>query len=254
MPPDSSNADFLAARDAAMVGRGFEGHDALDPTTPSGHPYGIKVSTRLTSDYRQTHRKNAMDVTPREVIDCLNEAGVKNWVLMGLHGYVGYLPMPRATQDVDVMVPYSQKQRAVKAIGSKWPMLEVTELSQVVRFKDPGDPDQAGEPKPVVDIMLPFGEYQLQILKDHVLVDEVTGDRLPTIEAAVVSKYAAVVSPYRSFDKKEQDAVDLRRLIKTNHESIDRNKLVELAGLVWEQGAVEIEQFIELALTDQPFR
>lgn len=254
MSSNSPDADFFAARDAAMVGSGFEGHDALDPKNPSGHSYGIELSTRLTSDYRQTHRKNAMDVTPREVIDCLRQAGVTNWVLMGLHGYVGYLPMPRATQDVDVMVPYSQKKRATKAIAEKWPMLEVTELSQVVRFKDPGDPDQAGEPKPVVDIMLPFGEYQLRILADHVLVDKVTLDRLPTIEAAVVSKYAAVVSPYRSFDKKEQDAVDLRRLIKTNHDSIDRQKLVELAALVWEQGGEEIEQFIELALTDQPFR
>lgn len=64
----------------------------------SGHAYGIGVSTRLTSYYRQTHRKQAVDVTRSEVIDCLVEAGVKNWVLMGLHGYVGYLPMPRATQ------------------------------------------------------------------------------------------------------------------------------------------------------------
>jgi len=254
MPSETPDAEYYATRDAAQVGRGFEGHDALDPTTPAGHAYGIKVSTRLTSDYRQTHRRDAVDVKPQEVIDCLVGAGVKNWVLMGLHGYVGYLPMPRATQDVDVMVPYSQKSRAVKAITHNWPMLEVTELSQVVRFKDRGDTDQAGEPKPVIDIMLPFGPYQEEILKNHVVVDSATGNRLPTIEAAVVSKYAAVVSPYRSFDKKEQDAVDLRRLIKTNHQSIDRDALIELAALVWENGAEEIERFIELALTDQPFR
>jgi hypothetical protein len=254
MPSETPDADYFAARDAAQVGRGFEGHDALDPMKPSGHAYGIEVSTRLTSDYRQTHRKEAMDVKPKDVIDCLVGAGVKNWVLMGLHGYVGYLPMPRATQDVDVMVPYSQKTRAVKAITQKWPTLEMTELSQVVRFKDRGDLDQAGDPKPVIDIMLPFGPYQEQILKHHVVVDSATGNRLPTIEAAVVSKYAAVISPYRSFDKKEQDAVDLRRLIKANHQSIDHGSLVELAALVWENGGEEIERFIELALTDQPFR
>jgi len=59
------------------------------------------------------------------LIDVLNAASVKNWVLMGLHGYVGYMPEPRATQDVDVMVPYSQQQRAQKAISEKWPSLEV---------------------------------------------------------------------------------------------------------------------------------
>ena len=254
MPSESPDADYLAARDAAEVGKGFEGHDALDPTTPAGHAYGIRLSTRLTSDYRQTHRKDAMDVKPQEVIDCLVNAGVKNWLLMGLHGYVGYLPMPRATQDVDIMVPYSQKQRSVKAISASWPTLKITELSQVVRFKDPGDLDASGEPKPVIDIMLPFGPYQEEIIKHHVIVDPQTGNRLPTIEAAIVSKYAAVVSPYRSFDKKEQDAVDLRRLIKANHQTINREALVELAALVWENGRAEIEKFIELALNDQPFR
>ena len=61
-----------------------------------------------------------MDITPQDVAQCLVTAGVKNWVLMGLHGYVGYMPQPRATQDVDVMVPYSQKKRAVKAILNQW--------------------------------------------------------------------------------------------------------------------------------------
>ena len=194
-----------------------------------------------------------MDVTPRQVMDCLRDAGVKNWILMGLHGYVGYLPMPRATQDVDVMVPYSQKKQATKAIHTAWPTLEVTELSQVVRFKDPGDLDADGNPKPVIDVMLPWGKFQETILADQVVIDEETGDRIPTIEAAVVSKYAAVISPHRDFDKKEQDAVDLRRLIKANHAQIDQAVLQELAGQVWEQGAEEIQRFVQQALDDQPF-
>ncbi len=49
-----------------------------------------------------------MDIAPQDVIDVLVAAGVKNWVLMGLHGYVGYLPSPRATQDVDVLVPHEE--------------------------------------------------------------------------------------------------------------------------------------------------
>ena len=74
---ETPDADYLAARDAAQIGRGFEGVDATDPQAPSGHAYGIRVSTRLTSDYRQTHRRDAVDVKPQEVIDCLVEAGVK---------------------------------------------------------------------------------------------------------------------------------------------------------------------------------
>ncbi|MFC1759197.1 hypothetical protein ACFL2H_10600 [Planctomycetota bacterium] len=241
-------SDQLSARDAP-----WRGHDDLDPKSPSGHEYGVTVSTRLTSNFRELHRKEAMDITPQQVIDCLEDAEVKNWVLMGLHGYVGYLPMPRATQDVDVMIPYSQKKRTVNAVSARWPTLEIRELSQVIRFLDPADRDKTGTAKPVIDIMLPWSPFQETILKSHVLIDKSTGHRLPTIEAAIVSKYAAMISPHRSFDKKEQDAVDLRRLIKANQGEYDATNIASLAANVWEGGSEEIARFTTQALTDQRF-
>ena len=96
-----SNADFFTPdylqrrRQAVAKNTGFVGVDATDPKCPSGHAYGIRKSTWLTSSFREVHRKDAMDITPQDVIDVLNEAGVNDWVLMGLHGYVGYLPQPR---------------------------------------------------------------------------------------------------------------------------------------------------------------
>jgi hypothetical protein len=162
--------------------------------------------------------------------------------------------MPRATQDVDVMVPYSQKTKAANSIAKRWPTLERRELSQVVRFHDPGDLDADGVPKPVIDIMLPWRPFQETILKEHVHADPETGHRLPTIEAAIASKYAAFISPHRSLEKKEYDAGDLRRLIKANHKSTDIQKLKSLAAQIWENGAAEIEDFITRSLTDQPFK
>jgi len=246
--------EFIAARNAAMAQyTGWIGHDALDPTGPSGHAYGLAVSTRLTSYYRTTHRKNAMDITPQQVIDCLVAANVKEWVLMGLHGYVGYLPMPRATQDVDIMVPFSQRERAAKAIAAQWPTLLRRNLPQVIRFMDGGDLDQEGKPKPVIDLMMPWSAFQISILKDHVYVDPETGNRLPTIEAAIVSKYAAFISPHRDLDKKAYDAGDLSRLFKANWKVIDRERLSNLANQVWEQGGGEIIQFMQLAIENKPF-
>jgi hypothetical protein len=194
-----------------------------------------------------------MDVTPQEVMDCIEAAGVSNWVLMGLHGYVGYMPMPRATQDVDIMVPYSQKKKASKAIATRWPMLAMRELSQVVRFMDPNDPDADGNPKPVIDLMLPWSEFQKTILLDHVLIDPASGNRFPTVVAAIVAKYAALVSPFRDADKKDYDAGDMRRIMKANDSKIDRDALSSLANQVWEGGGAEILQYLELALKDQPF-
>ena len=245
---------YLERRRRAIEAAGWpDDLDVGDPTLPAGHEYAIRVSARLTSDFRRQYRKGAMDITPQDVIDALNAADVKKWVLMGLHGYVGYMPDPRATQDVDVMVPHSERSRAVKAISARWPGLAVTELSQVTRFMDPADLDSQGRPKPVIDLMLPWSPFQEVILKEYVIVDPATKHRLPTLEAALVSKYAAIVSSYRDREKKEFDAGDFRRLVKANRDRIDKDALRRLAGLTWEGGADEIERFVELALSNTPF-
>ena len=253
MPP-LHTPEFLAAREAAMkiATAGFAGLDALEPTSPSGHAYGLHKSAMLTSDYRQRLRRGIVDVTPQQVIECMVNADIKNWILMGLHGYVGYLPMPRATQDVDVMVPYSQRERAAKAVAARWPMLTRFDLPQVVRFVDSTDVDEEGRAKPVVDVMNPWSPFQEAILKDHVLVEASTGSRYPTLEAALASKYAALVSPNRSREKKEQDGVDFRRMVRANHTKIDRRVLCLLCDQIWERGGAEIINFIELTLADQP--
>jgi hypothetical protein len=226
--------------------------DAMEPTGPSGHAYGLHKSSMLTSDYRKRTRRGIVDVKPEEVIDCMIAAGISKWCLMGLHGYVGYLPMPRATQDVDVMVPYSQKDKAAKAVGDRWPMLTRVDLPQVVRFLDATDIDPSGNAKPVVDVMLPWGKYQETILEKYIIKDEETRSRYPTVEAALTSKYAALVSPHRSREKKEYDAGDFRRMVRANHQRLNHDILRELGDQVWERGGTEIIRFIELTLNDQP--
>ena len=230
-----------------------EGLDESDPKGPSGHAYAIRKSTWLTGEFRRTQRKGAMDITPQDVIDVFNAAGVQDWVLMGLHGYVGYMPEPRATQDVDVLVSYRQRKRARKAIAEKWPGLAVLELSQVIRFRDPSDLDAEGQPRPVVDLMLPWSPFQELILEEYVVIDPQTGHRLPTVEAALVSKYAAAISPHRDRQRKEYDIGDFRRIVRANHGQLDTSALRRLAALVWEQGADEIERFVGIALSDDPF-
>ena len=67
--------------------------------------------------------------------------------------------------------------------------------------------------------MIPTEKYQQTILKQHVRTDDATHSRYPTLEAALVSKYAALASPYRSRDRKEQDAVDFRKIVRANPNS-----------------------------------
>jgi hypothetical protein len=253
-PLDIFSPEYLERRRRAMArATAWKGVDDLDPKRPAGHAYGIRTSTRLTDYIKRTHRKRAMNVSPQQVIDALVAAGVKNWVLMGLHGYVGYLPEPRATQDVDVMVPYGQRKRAVKAIKQAWPTLIVRESSQVVRFLDPEDRNPDGEPKPVIDLMMPWGKFQETILKECVVIDEETQHRIPRLEAALVSKYAALVSPHRDPGKKSYDAGDFIKITRANHNRLDHEVLRRLADQVWDGGGKEIEHFVQLALSEKPF-
>jgi hypothetical protein len=246
--------EYLEARRQALSRLpGPEGMDEPVPLGPAGHSYAIRKSAWLTSEFRRQYRKGAMDITPQDVIDALNDGGVKDWVLMGLHGYVGYMPEPRATQDVDVMVGYTSRARAKKAILTRWPALVIRELSQVTRFADPADVDATGKPKQVIDLMHPYSPFQELILKEYVVVDAKTKHRLPTIEAALVSKYAAIVSPFRERQRKEYDAGDFRRLVSANVDKIREPDLRRLAALVWENGADDVMHFVELAIADQPF-
>ena len=253
--PEFFTPEHLERRRRAMAqyADACQGLDDLDPACAAGHAYGVRKSAWLTENYRSIHRRQAMNIGPQEVIDVLVAAGVKKWVLMGLHGSVGYLTQPRATQDVDVMIPYSERKRAVKAIRSAWPNLIVRELSQVVRFLDPADLGPDGKPKAVIDVMQPWGKFQETILKQHVLVDEETQHRIPTLEAALVAKYAAMVSPHRDREKREYDAGDFRRMVRGNYDRIRRDELRRLADEVWEGAGAEIDQFLETALSDEPF-
>ena len=84
------------------------------------------------------------------------------------------------------------------------------------------------------------------------LFDESTGSRYPTVEAALASKYAALVSPNRSRDKKEQDAVDFRKIARASYQLVNRDLLHDLGNQIWEKGGDEVLKFIELTLSDQP--
>ena len=96
-PSDNSIRDAILLKED-----GFAGVDATNPKSPSGHAYGIRTSTRLTSNYRQTHRKTAVDVTPQEVMDCIEAAGVS--VVRKING-VGFQPAVFNSQSGSLFIP-----------------------------------------------------------------------------------------------------------------------------------------------------
>ena len=85
------------------------------------------------------------------------------------------------------------------------------------------------------------------------MLDEATGHRIPTIEAACASKFAALVSPYREWERKQQDAVDFRSIMLPNIDRIDRLVLKELGDLVYPDGGKELLEYLQLAIDRKPF-
>ena len=61
------------------------------------------------------------------------------------------------------------------------------------------------------------------------------------------------MSETRSRDKKEQDAVDFRRIVKANRKLIDLPSLRLLAEEVWIGAGDDIVEFLDIAVSDQPF-
>ncbi len=64
LPTDTTSLEYIAARNAAMSRHDLRGLDAEDPVSPCGQEYGLRVSTRLTTDYRAKGRNQSMDIKP----------------------------------------------------------------------------------------------------------------------------------------------------------------------------------------------
>lgn len=228
-------------------------HDHHLPTRPVGHAGGLATSTAILRHYRRYHRPSSAQVEPQQVAEVLDNADIGRWVLMGLYGYVGYLANPRATQDVDVLVDDDDLEAAIQAIQQRWPMLQPRRSAVVVRFLDPGEVAIDGETKQVIDVMLPSNDCYRAILDVHHRLDPASGYAIPVLEAACASKFAALISPNRQWEKKQQDAVDLRSIMVPNDDRIDRGLLRQLGELVYSGGGQEILEFLELAKNQQPF-
>src|ERR1700722_14827501 len=161
-------------------------------------------------------------ISPAQVISVLNEHGI-SFVLVGLHGYVSWLKEPRATMDVDVLVAARQVKKAVKVLLAAFPDLEAVDLEVVTRLKRK-DSDEV-----LIDVMKPIQAPHREIFKNSIIIQQ-KGQRyrIPTLEMALVMKFAPMVSLNRADEDKHQDAHDFILLVKNNPE-IDLEKLSRLA-------------------------
>jgi len=209
------------------------------------HQQALQTSSRLTGYFRQMHQPGAAMVSPKKVTRLLQEAKVK-FVLMGTHGLGSYRSEPRATQDVDVLVRTKDHGKAVQALKAGYPKLRIEDGPVVTRFVDPKTNKQ------VIDLMKPIDDLYQLVFQNSVVIDK--GYAIPDLEMALTSKFAAMVSSFRDYEKKHIDVGDFMNILRANQQQVDRTKLKRLAEKVYSGGGVEIIKLVDDILAGRPIQ
>ena len=200
------------------------------------HMRALRESSLLTTWQRRAYLPVFVMVRPEKVIRVLNQAEVR-FVLVGTHGLIGYRKEVRATKDVDLLIRSVDHEKAVVALSKAYRKLTVRETPVVTRFIDP-NADVA-----VIDLMKPYAEHLRAAFRNSVAVGE--SHRIPTLEMALVLKFAAMVSPNRVYRKKLIDAGDFITVVENNAAAINMAKLKKLGDSVYPGGGAELVQYVE---------
>lgn len=196
-------------------------------------------SLQRSYDLSRLHVSDA--VSPYELAKILAEARAE-YVLIGGHTLGYFTGTPRATVDVDAIVAASDIGKAVKAIQAKFPELKVQDLVYNVRFNSVRSEGRVGAER--VDLVRNNAPLFARILQRYTVTVAAKGLllRLPTVEAAVAMKFAAVISPNRGNDSRPQDRTDLLSIVSLNR-SLSLDVVKELGDLVYPGGGSELEHF-----------
>jgi hypothetical protein len=194
------------------------------------HAESLRTSTALSAYYVE-HL-----VTPLQVITVLNREKI-SFVLVGAHAVGGWTGKPRATQDVDLVVAERQIKKATRALLAQFPNLQARDEEVVVRLQD----RDSGEV--LIDLIKPRSIYRAAFKHTHAVSQAGQSYRIPALEMALATKFAAMTSPNRQDDAKHQDATDFIRMVRHNPD-IDQERLTQLGELVYGGGGADICEMV----------
>jgi hypothetical protein len=213
---------------------------------PLSHAVAVAECAQLSEQYRQMWQRRAAGMVQLNAILDTLQAKKIPFVLTGAHGIAGWTGRPRSTHDVDILVkPGRNLARAVKALRTLYPELEVRQFAGVTGFFVPGDKQS------LIDVTYPHRADLRETLETAVWVTE--GGRryrVPQLEAALANKYGAALTIGRDPGKRAQDMVDFFFMVKhtmdEGREPIDLERLRELGEKVWPGGGgVEVLRLVE---------
>ncbi len=171
---------------------------------------------------------------PEDIVPILDAAGIE-FVLVGAHGIGGWLVQTRATQDVDVLIRVKDGKKAAEAILKKLP-LTLEKNPDVWRFKR--------NEQYVVDLLLTRAPLYKRVFKEfHEIGLQGRKVRVPKLEAALATKFAAMVGHYRPPLKRMLDGADFFSMVEAN-KKINLELLAEISELIYPGAGVDAVKYV----------
>jgi len=177
-----------------------------------------------------------------EFFERLDEAGI-DWVLVGAAAMNHYLPRPRATLDVDVVVRQKDIPKAKLVLNEVCTDVRETE----VHFHGVLSPDPS---RLETDVIKSQSHELFGIALDRKTRIEAVS--IVPVEVLLALKYLAAVSVWRAVEDKRMDVADFTRTFKANRSRIDRTLLIELASRAHATGKVDFPVFLDAVENDKP--
>jgi hypothetical protein len=213
------------------------------------HDDAVQEVAFLQRQYRKqwSNRVPASPVDLYEILKTLNQKRIP-FVLTGAHGISGWTGRPRNTLDVDILVKAGRNHaRAVNAVKALYPQLDVRTFTGLTAFFVPG------ETTSVVDVIYPHRLDLEETLANPDWTEnkeQALRYRVPALEAALASKYGAMLNPTRELGKRQLDAADFTWMVTHStdegRQPIDLERLEALGEMVWpEGGGREILRLVE---------
>ncbi len=203
---------------------------------PLSHGRAVAECAHLSTQYRRMWARMAdITIDLNALLQTLRAKKIP-FVLTGAHGISGWTGRPRSTHDVDILVRSGRNYvRAVKAIKTLYPQLEVQQFAGVTSFFAPG------ETASLIDVTYPHRADIQETLETAVWVTEGGQKyRVPALEAALANKYGAMRTANRDAGDQAQDAVDffamVRHSLDEGRTPIDLERLAALGEKVWPGG------------------
>lgn len=172
--------------------------------------------------------------------DVFEEVGADHCLVGGIA--VGYHAQPRATVDVDMLVPRRKAGRIARALAARGYV--IARHPGMIRVYPTGA--TPGEDDAVADLIEREANPTLRAIAEATEPATVLGlpVRIVTRGALVAAKFHAAVSPARSVLDRQQDLVDMGRVITKGFTSEDEEVALAIANTMYPEAREELARVI----------